>query len=205
MSDPHPPPAHRLKREKRSLRRAVLAERDAMTSRERDAASEAIAERFAGLPEAKRARTVLAFWSFGSEVDTAPLIDRLVAAGSSIALPRLEGTEMTAVGWSPGDPVTTASFGAMEPASGRAVDPASIDLVVVPGVAFDRAGGRVGYGGGYYDRFLGRLRPGVPAIAVAFDHQIVDRVPSGRGDRSVDAIVTEREIIRCRSSRTSAT
>jgi 5-formyltetrahydrofolate cyclo-ligase len=72
-----------------------------------------------------------------------------------------------------------------------------LDLVVVPGVAFDRRGARVGYGGGFYDRLLPRLRAGVPPIAIAFALQIVPEVPEGGMDRRVDAIVTEDEVIRC--------
>jgi 5-formyltetrahydrofolate cyclo-ligase len=94
--------------------------------------------------------------------------------------------------------MSETSFGAMEPAEGRTLDVAEIDLVVVPGVAFDRSCGRVGYGRGYYDRFLGKRRLGVAAIAIAFALQIVDRVPSGAIDRRIDGVVTELEVIRCR-------
>jgi 5-formyltetrahydrofolate cyclo-ligase len=87
----------------------------------------------------------------------------------------------------------------MEPAEGRVLDPAEVDLVVVPGVAFDRSCNRVGYGAGYYDRFLRLTRPGVPAVAIAFASQIVSIVPTGGTDRRVDAIVTEAEVIRCPS------
>jgi 5-formyltetrahydrofolate cyclo-ligase len=190
--------AHRLKRAKRALRRTVLAERDAIPGDDRSALSEAIADRFLGLPELAGAETVLAFWSFGSEVDTGPLIAGLRSRGKTVALPRIEGHEVAPVVAAPETPMREASFGAMEPAEGRALDIAELDLVVVPGVAFDRSCGRVGYGGGYYDRLLGRQREGVAAIAIAFALQIVDRVPSGAIDRRIDGVVTEVEVIRCR-------
>ena len=190
-------PAHRLKQAKRSLRRTVLAERDALPAADRTARSEAIADRFLGLREAAIAETVLAFWSFGSEVDTAPLIARLRSGGKTVALPRIEGSDVVPVGSTPGAPMTETSFGAMEPASGRVLDVTELDLVVVPGVAFDRSCDRVGYGGGYYDRLLGKRREGASAIAIAFDLQIVDRVPSGPIDQRLDAVVTELEVIRC--------
>jgi 5-formyltetrahydrofolate cyclo-ligase len=85
----------------------------------------------------------------------------------------------------------------MEPSGGEVVAPDGVDVVVVPGVAFDRAGRRVGYGGGFYDRFLPRTRPGALAVAVAFALQVVDAVPHGGGDRGVQVIVTEDEVIRC--------
>ena len=172
-------PAHRLKQAKRALRREILAERDALRADERSARSEAIADRFLELPEAAGARTVLAFWSFGSEVDTAPLIARLRSQGTTVALPRIEGSEM-------------------EPAEGRVLGVAELDLVVVPGVAFDRSCDRMGYGAGYYDRLLRMRRDGVAAIAVAFSIQIVDLVPTGAIDRRIDGVVTELEVIRCR-------
>ena len=84
----------------------------------------------------------------------------------------------------------------MEPAAGRVLGPGQLDLVIVPGVAFDRDGNRVGYGGGFYDRLLPRLRPGVPAVGLAFGLQVVARVVSGGTDRRVHAIVTEDEVLR---------
>jgi 5-formyltetrahydrofolate cyclo-ligase len=191
-------PAHRLKQSKRALRRAVLAERDALPADERSAGSEAIAERFLELPEVADARTVMAFWSFGSEVDTAPLIAGLRSRGATVALPRIEGSEAVPVVATPGAAMTESSFGTMEPAEGRVLDVAELDLVVVPGVAFDWTCDRVGYGGGYYDRLLGMRREGAAAIAVAFALQIVERVPTGAIDRRIDGVVTELEVIRCR-------
>ena len=191
-------PAHRLKQAKRALRRAVLAQRDALPPEERSAGSEAIAERFLGLPEVVGAETVLAFSSFGSEVDTAPLITRLRSRGTTVALPRIEGNEVVPVVATLGAAMTQTSFGAMEPAEGRVLEVAELDLVAVPGVAFDRSCDRVGYGAGYYDRLLGMRREGVAAIAIAFSIQIVDRVPTGAIDQRIDGVVTELEVIRCR-------
>jgi 5-formyltetrahydrofolate cyclo-ligase len=141
---------------------------------------------------------VMGFWSFGSEVDTAPLIAGLRSRGTIVALPRIEGSEVVPVVATPGAAMTETSFGAIEPAEGRVLDIAELDLVVVPGVAFDRSCDRVGYGGGYYDRLLGMRRDGVAAIAIAFSIQIVDLVPTGAIDRRIDGVVTELEVIRCR-------
>jgi len=191
-------PAHRLKRAKRALRRAVLAERDALSPEERATGSEAIAARFLELPEVADARTVMGFWSFGSEVDTAPLIAGLRSRGTTVALPRMEGSEVVPVVATPGAAMTETSFGAMEPSEGRVLEVVELDLVVVPGVAFDRSCGRAGYGGGFYDRLLGMRRDGAAAIAIAFSIQIVDLVPTGAIDRRIDGVVTELEVIRCR-------
>lgn len=94
--------------------------------------------------------------------------------------------------------MTETSFGAREPRDGRVLEVGELDLIVVPGVAFDRSCRRVGYGGGFYDRLLASTREGTAAVAIAFGLQVVDEVPSGPLDRTVDAIVTEDDVIRCR-------
>ena len=191
-------PSHRLKQDKRALRRAVLADRDALSGTERAARSEAIADRLLVLDEATGAGAVLAFWSFGSEVDTTPLIDRLRSLGTTVSLPRIENGDIVPVVWTPGSSMTETSFGSREPTDGRVLEARELDLIVVPGVAFDRSCRRVGYGGGFYDRLLARTRDGAAGVAIAFGVQVVDEVPTGPLDRPVDAIVTEDGVIRCR-------
>lgn len=184
-----------LKRAKRRTRRAVLDDRDALPAEVREELGERVVERFLELPQVQRAKTVMLFSHFGSEVPTGSLIRRLHERGVVIALPRIEEGHLVPVGYAPGDPTSTTSFGAQEPIDGTPLDPASIDVVAVPGVAFDRAGSRVGYGGGYYDRFLRNL----PAytVAMAFSLQVVEEaLPAGRFDLPVQAIVTEDETIR---------
>ncbi|MGH2671506.1 MAG: 5-formyltetrahydrofolate cyclo-ligase [Actinomycetota bacterium] len=189
--------SHRLKARKRALRRAAIERRDLLSAGERSAKSERIVDRVLALPEVGAARTVMAFWSFGSEVQTAALIQRLHDAGKRVVLPRIAEGEIAAVTYAPGDPVAATSFGAMEPVGAEFVPAVDVDVVIVPGVAFDRRGGRVGYGGGFYDRLLSRA-PSAPAVAVAFDVQLVDAVPQGQSDSRVDVIVTEDEVIRPR-------
>ncbi len=185
-----------LKRAKRAVRAEVLARRDALDPVERAEMGERIVTRLLDLPELRAARAVMVFWSFGSEVPMDPLIARLVEAGVTVALPRIADGHLEPRTWRPGEPVTETHFGAHEPEAGRALDPAELDVVATPGVAFDRAGGRIGYGGGFYDRVL----PLTPAlrVAVAFGVQLVDApVPAAAFDHPVDAIVTETETIRC--------
>jgi 5-formyltetrahydrofolate cyclo-ligase len=185
-----------LKQAKRALRRAILAHRDGLPADERAAMSASIADRLLAMDELRDAGTVMTFWSFGSEVDTLPLLERLEAAGKQVALPRIEDRDVVPVAYAAGDALSATSFGAKEPVAGRRLEPAELDVVVVPGVAFDRGGGRVGYGAGFYDRLLERVRDDAFAVAVAFGLQIVERVPAGGTDRSVDAVVTEGEVIR---------
>lgn len=184
-----------LKRAKRQIRRTVLEERDALSPGVRAEWGARIARRVVELPEVRDVRAVMVFSSFGSEVPTAPLIEVLRERGIVVALPRIEAGELVPVAYTPGDPVRAASFGALEPIGQNGIEPASLDVVGVPGVAFDRLGGRVGYGGGYYDRFL----RGLPAfrVGIAFGLQVIEGpLPAGRFDLPVQAIVTEEETIR---------
>ncbi len=91
--------------------------------------------------------------------------------------------------------MTETTFGAREPAEEDVLDPRAIDVVLVPGVAFDRAGYRIGYGRGFYDRFLLKTRPDAALVSAAFFLQLVDGVPRGAFDLPVDTIVTERETV----------
>ena len=187
-----------LKRAKRDVRRRVLETRDATdeAARARDATE--VTERVLALPEIEAASTVLAFSSFGSELPMLPMIEALVARGICVGLPVIVGTEIDARTWRPGEPTTTTSFGAEEPADGAPVDPSSIDVILTPAVAVDRTGRRVGYGGGFYDRFLPRTRDDAVRVAVVLAEQLVDEdLPAGSFDLRVDAIVTPEEVIRC--------
>ena len=198
-------PSEQLKRGKRLLRREVRALRDALAPEQRERAAAAIHDR--ALSEIARVEppaTVMAFWSFGSEVATGPLIERLSLRGDRVALPRILDGELEARRYRPGDPVTETPFGAKEPEGGSVLDPADIDVVLTPGLAFDRRGYRVGYGKGYYDRFLARTGHGTTRLALCFALQVVEAVPAASFDLPVDVIVTEQERIDCAGARTTS-
>jgi 5-formyltetrahydrofolate cyclo-ligase len=190
--------SEQLRRRKRAFRATVRGLRDGLASDDRTRRSDAVAERLLGLAEVRVARTVMAFSSFGSEVQTAGILERLTASGQRIVLPRVADREIEGVEYRPGDPMRIAAFGALEPLGQRIVPPNEIDVVVTPGLAFDRAGYRVGYGSGFYDRFFLRTRSDVVKVGVAFTLQVVSEVPHGWADVPVDLIVTEEETIRCR-------
>jgi len=184
-----------LKRAKRRIRREVLAARDALPPELRVAMGDQIEDRFLGLPEVEAAKIVMLSWSFGSEVPTGRLIERLHERGATVALPRIEGADLVPVRFAPGDPTKPTSFGAREPVDGLPIAPGRLDVVAVPGVVFDHAGRRIGYGGGYYDRLLPKTR--AVAVALAFDVQVFgEDLPAGRTDVEVDVIVTGSETIR---------
>ncbi|HYQ98885.1 MAG TPA: 5-formyltetrahydrofolate cyclo-ligase [Casimicrobiaceae bacterium] len=188
-----------LREAKFALRRQVLAARDSLAAEVRAAKAAAIAARIAALPSYARARTVLLTLPFRNEWDTRPLLESALATGKTVAMPRVNAArrmlELHAI-VDPARDVAAGPQGIPEPRPECAqIAPLAIDWVLVPGVTFDRAGRRLGYGGGYYDRLLPLLPSPAPRIAGAFQLQIVERVPAGPHDIAVDAIVTEAETI----------
>ncbi len=200
-----PPPARdapqgtALRDAKVALRREMVARRDALDPRVRDAAGGAIVARIVALRSFMAARTVLLTLPFRTEWDTWPLVQAALDAGKGVAVPRVNTAtrmlDLHAIVDPVGD-VGAGHQGIPEPLPHCPVAaPADIDWVLVPGVAFDRQGGRLGYGGGYYDRLLPMLPRHAARIAGAFDLQLVGKVPVGPHDVRVDAIVTPSEIV----------
>ena len=137
---------------------------------------------------------VAGFWPIGSEIDIRGLLEGLYARGHPVALPETpsRGNPLIFRLWHPGMAMATEPFGTVRP-GGQAVRP---DWLLVPLLAFDRAGRRLGYGGGYYDRTLPTL-PGAIAIGCAFACQEVDAVPTAEYDARLHAVATERGVIPC--------
>ena len=180
---------------KRALRRRVLAERDALPVEIRAAASRAIVARILARADFTAARGVLLTIPFRNEWETAPLVRAALAAGKAVAVPRVDlearMLELRAIVDLARD-VGPGFKDIPEPLDHCPLLPReAIDFVVVPGVAYDREGRRLGYGGGYYDRLLPLLSPRAARVAGAFDVQVVDRVPTGPNDVTIDAVVTE--------------
>ncbi|WP_258358639.1 5-formyltetrahydrofolate cyclo-ligase [Moorella sulfitireducens (nom. illeg.)] len=185
---------------KKQLRREIIARRNSLAAALREAKSRIILNKLQGLPVWQQAGVIMSYVSFGSEVATPELIKTALAGGKRVAVPlcvregrRLIASEIFAF---PGD-LQPGTWGILEPRPEclRPLDPGLIDLAIVPGVAFDRAGNRLGYGAGYYDRFLATLRPGTKAVALAFAEQVVPDVYPEAHDRPVDVVITDVEII----------
>src|SRR6266480_3953521 len=140
-----------LRRAKAELRERMRALRDGIREDERARLGALIEDRILALSAVREAQTVTAFHSFGSEVPTERLIERLAADGHDVLLPFVQAGEMGMARYRPGDPLVPAGYGALEPADRTPVLLAAIDLCLVPGLAFDPGGYRIGYGGGYFD------------------------------------------------------
>lgn len=202
MVDPAPsagtltgPALHDAKRE---LRARVVAARDALPPAAHRTASDAIAARIAALPSFRDARCVLLTVAFRSEWDTRALF-AAAAAGKTVALPRVNAQERMLELHAVGDLARDTMPGYRGIAEPRAELPRvaadAVDWVLVPGVAFDLRGRRMGYGGGYYDRLLATLPAATVRVAGAFDLQVVPEVPSARHDLVVDALATESRLL----------
>jgi 5,10-methenyltetrahydrofolate synthetase len=187
---------------KTALRAAQVAARDGLTPEQRAAATAAIVARVRSLPAWQRAQCVLSYMAFGSELDLGVLHRELLLQGRLLVAPRVpaqgRALELRQVADLAQD-LAPSRWGIPEPQPERCplVDPAQIDLVLVPGLAFDRWGNRLGYGAGFYDRLFQRLSPSALRVACLQDALMVDRVPAEAHDVPVDLLVTESMALVC--------
>jgi 5-formyltetrahydrofolate cyclo-ligase len=174
------------------LRARLLAARAASSAASREAASRAVVSRLLELPEVMSAGVVASYVGVGTELPTVPLLDALVARGVVVLLPVLLPDDGLA--WGSYEGVLVAGRRGMSepPASGRSL--AEADVVVVPGVAYDAAGRRLGRGGGSYDRCLPSVS--VPVVGLALDGEVVAQVPVEPHDARVDVVVTPTRVLR---------
>lgn len=175
---------------KKALRARLLAARSALSAEERAAWAAALAERVLALPEVASAGVVAAYVGVGTELPTSGLLVAL--APRVVLLPLLREDGSLAWGRYDGE-LVTGPLGLLEPPVADA-SLASADVVVVPGVAYDAAGRRLGRGGGSYDRALAPVT--VPVVALALDSEVVDEVPVEAHDRPVDVVVTPTRVLR---------
>ncbi len=182
------------------LRREAVARRDALPAAERQQAAETIAGR--PFPVAVPPGAIVSgFMPLKSEISPLPLMRKLAEAGARLALPVVAGKGLPLImrAWTFGAPLASGVWGIREPMpDAPAVDP---DILIVPLLAFDRRGYRLGYGAGYYDMTLTALRARKPVVAVgiAYAAQEVDTVPITPRDARLDLVLTEKETIDFRS------
>ena len=176
---------------KRAAREAALARRHGLDA---EAAGQALADHVLRDGLVLSCAVVAGFWPLPSEIDLRPLLHGLHDKGHRLVLPVTprRGEALTFRAWKPGDMMVAERFGTMRP-TGEVLVP---DMLLVPLVAFDAAGSRLGYGGGFYDRTVAGL-PGRFRLGCAFAAQQMDAVPFGPYDMRLNAVATENGIIRC--------
>ena len=183
-------------RAKLVLRSRMRAVRDALPGSACDARSAEITKRLFTLAEVHRAATILAFASIRNEVRTRESMQTAWAAGKRVALPRGVGNELQLHLVDSETTLVEGAFSVPEPpATAAIVQPGDVDVALVPALAVDPRGYRIGYGGGYYDKLIPRLQRAC-TCAVAYDFQLIAEVPELPFDVAVDVVVTDERVIR---------
>lgn len=176
---------------KAGLRKAILTDRDLLSPAQVEERSRRIIKRLKELEPLRQARVIMAYSSIKNEVDLWPYLDEMLGQGKTILLPRVEGDKLLAVPFEGRAKCRISSFGIQEPC-GAPHPLEGIEVILVPGVAFDRNGHRLGYGRGFYDRFLPWLSPLAFRCGIAYQFQIVDSVFPGENDIPMHWIVSDQ-------------
>ena len=186
---------------KRAMREEILALREGHPTEERSGKSRKIMRRLLSLDEFSEAIAVMLYVSVKGEVETREIIRDCLSLGKKVAVPVTDkgSRSLNVAEIKDLSELGTGSFGVPEPDQDflRLLNPKEIDIVIVPGIAFDPMGNRIGYGFGYYDNFLKNVRPSCRKIALAYELQIVEKVPASGKDVRVQKIVTEKRTIEC--------
>ena len=179
---------------KQNIRSEILKRLKTQKEEERHRRSLVIRKRLLALPEFKRADVIMFYVSKDGEVETMPMIEAALERGKVVLVPVIKVRKKKMVVSEVMDPdkdLVRGPYGIYQPkAHFEVFHPRSIDLAVVPGVAFDEKGNRLGRGMGYYDKFLSRLRPGVPTVGLAFKFQVVKKLPIFSHDLPVTRLLT---------------
>jgi 5-formyltetrahydrofolate cyclo-ligase len=187
---------------KAEVRQACLCQRTSLGEKERKRKSVIIQQKLMDLPEFQLAQTVMLFLDFREEVETTVLAEGTIAGKKKLVLPRcaphaillpIEVRDLMR-------DIELGAYGIREPKlTLGVVEPSEIDLIIVPGSGFDLQGNRLGYGGGYYDRFFMLLNPLTPRVALGFECQVIPQVPVGKHDAKMTMLITENRVYNFKS------
>ena len=185
---------------KQEIRKRTLSLRDSQTEFDMITKSKLIQKKLFNLPEFKKAKTILFYVSMRSEVRTEQMIKQALKLGKRVVVPISDVKERELILSELKDfdkELEPGTFNILEPNKEfiRKISPEELDLIIVPGVAFDKDGHRIGYGMGFYDKFLSSLKKRIPVVGLAYELQMVDDIPVHDKDVTMDKIVTEKGII----------
>jgi 5-formyltetrahydrofolate cyclo-ligase len=189
-----PPPSETYS-QKQEIRKAAHANRASQENK--DSVSHAIVERFMGLPEYTSAKTVMFYIDVRDEVRTRHALPTAIQGDKRIVIPYCVDGELELFHLESMDELDVGMYKILEPkaslrtVAAKRLQPTDLDLVMVPGVAFDKQGGRTGHGKGYYDKLLEHARLDAPLIALAFECQLFPEIPCEEHDIYMDKVVTE--------------
>ncbi len=173
---------------KKELRQAIRTQKRAMTEEEIIRKSAALAEKFLASDAYKQARTIYGYLPYNQEVRTVPMLEQALRDGKQVAVPKCYGDEMKFIVLEDLSLVEKGYAGIPEPIADEPVANDETALVLMPGLAFDEAGHRIGYGGGFYDKFLSR-EPGHPTLALCYDFQMLPNLETEEHDIPVDYVI----------------
>lgn len=185
---------------KKELRTVIIKKRDDLNLKERNRMDDLILDRLLKSKMYKNSMNIFVFVNYGSEVDTKSFIYKAIEDGKRVCIPKtIRNTrEMKAVEIKSLDNLKPDNWGILEPETFQGeINKEFLDLIIVPGVVFDRKGNRIGYGGGYYDRYFSDLNSKIKKVVLAYDMQVVESLVSEEHDVKVEYIITEKEIIEC--------
>lgn len=174
---------------KKEIRKRILKKRSSLSNLEQNEKSRKIAEKILRLKEFIRAENILLYMDFCNEVQTGLLIETCLLQGKKIGIPKIQGEIMEFYELHDIEDVEVGFFGIREPVSQIICQPEQA-FVIVPGVAFTRQGGRIGYGKGYYDRYL-HQHPQYVTCGIAYDCQVMEQLPAEEHDVPLDMLITE--------------
>ena len=179
--------------DKKALRREIGAKKRALTQAQIESRSAALSQKLYETAQYQQAKSLYAYLSFNQEVRTNPIIQRAWADGKRVAVPKVVGDEMIFIWIDSFDNLAPqGAFHIMEPIENDPVADDETALILMPGLAFDPEGHRVGYGGGFYDRYLAS-QPHHPTVALCYDFQMFDHLDVDDFDVPVDVIITDSE------------
>lgn len=188
--------------DKKTLRQETILKRDAIPENIKKEKDTAIRQGIIRLPEFTDAKTILFYASFRSEVDTREMIKITLSQGKRVILPKVdkENKILKLYEIKNTNELVKGYMGILEPSVSekRLTGLDDLDLIIIPGAAFDVSGSRLGYGAGFYDRLLAGMKNKIPIIAPAYEEQIVDDIPSEPHDVKVTKIVTDKRVIECK-------
>ncbi len=179
---------------KEEIRKELLSRRQSLPSGLKDELDTYLRSKLLSLPELIKAEKVLLFCPIKGEPDLSQLFEEILSQGKGLVLPRVRGKELELIKVYNPICLSAGTFNIPEPTDGKRIYPEELDVAVVPGIAFDREGYRIGFGKGYYDRLLERVS--CPVVGVAYSFQVLDRVPRDPWDKPVDILITEKEVMR---------
>ena len=177
---------------KKDLRKKIKLIRENLSFEEKESLSDVIIKKFLEDETLKKSKTVMSYMSFKNEVETKELHSLLISLGKTVILPKVVGDNIIPIKIS--KLFSQGNFGILEPIGNEFLE--KIDLIIVPGIVFNRSGDRIGFGKGFYDRFLSQKRYETSfKVSFAYDFQVVDSFQGEKFDIKIDRLITDKEIL----------